>query len=341
MNISFVLPDILKSISGGNVYNKNLILALKELGHNIIIYKLALKDNNEILKLTNQLYYNPQSSFLIIDSLAFRYLHPYLFKLSQKFKLIPLIHMPLGLIDSQQNNFQNLNRESMDIFRACRHIFVTSNYTKEYYRKIGIPEDSISVFKPSPSVNFRKKEYSAKPAKLLNVGNVIPGKNQLMLINTLIRLEKYPWVLKIAGSTELDPDYYKFIRSFVQNKNLQKRVELIGALNEKDLKMLYSESDVLISTSNFETFGMNMYDAVCGGLPVVTTNVGGVKDAVPEYAGIFIPPGDEMVLEEKLKVLFSDEKIYHSMVIKLKQNPVMPDSWKMTAHQLEKKLNRF
>ena len=71
-------------------------------------------------------------------------------------------------------------------------------------------------------------------------------------------------------------------------------VRLMGRLNSAEkLAQVYASSDVFVSPSMMETFGMALAEAQACGTPVIAFDAGGVSDAVSkECANFLVPCGD-------------------------------------------------
>jgi glycosyltransferase involved in cell wall biosynthesis len=71
-------------------------------------------------------------------------------------------------------------------------------------------------------------------------------------------------------------------------------VRAMGRLNSaEEIAQVYSSSDVFVSPSAMETFGMALAEAQACGTPVAAFDVGGVRDAVSkECADFLVPTGD-------------------------------------------------
>jgi glycosyltransferase involved in cell wall biosynthesis len=68
---------------------------------------------------------------------------------------------------------------------------------------------------------------------------------------------------------------------------------LLVAGSEPDLAPVLAASDVFLSTSSYEGFGIAIVEAMASSLPVVATSVGGVPElVVPGQTGELVPPGD-------------------------------------------------
>ena len=88
-------------------------------------------------------------------------------------------------------------------------------------------------------------------------------------------------------------------------------VRVLGRLNSaEELAQVYASSDVFVSPSAMETFGMVLTEAQACGTPVVAFDVGGVSDAVSEEcAEYLVPNGDfESLLNAVGKVFEKSSK---------------------------------
>lgn len=71
------------------------------------------------------------------------------------------------------------------------------------------------------------------------------------------------------------------------------RVKFAGRLEQKDLPLVYSFSDLMLFPSTMDTFGMAVLEAQACGLPVVVTNVGGPQEIITAgETGFVLPSGD-------------------------------------------------
>src|SRR5208282_1690726 len=89
---------------------------------------------------------------------------------------------------------------------------------------------------------------------------------------------------------------------------MDRRVEFLGLRG--DVEKLLSEAQVFVLASNYEGFPISIVEAMRAGLPVVASDVGGVRESVQDgHNGFLIPRGDKTMLRDKLKVLISDSAL--------------------------------
>lgn len=79
-------------------------------------------------------------------------------------------------------------------------------------------------------------------------------------------------------------------------------VRFVGRVSDDDLPMYYNAGDVLVlpSMHRGEAFGMVLLEAYASGLPVIATDLAGVRTVAAD-AGIVVPPRDHETLAEHIR----------------------------------------
>ncbi|XP_061197813.1 phosphatidylinositol N-acetylglucosaminyltransferase subunit A-like [Saccostrea echinata] len=75
-----------------------------------------------------------------------------------------------------------------------------------------------------------------------------------------------------------------------ESHDLHDRVQLLGAVNHKDVRDVLVQGDILINTSLTEAFCIAIVEAACCGLSVVSTRVGGAPEVLPPDLIYFAEP---------------------------------------------------
>jgi phosphatidylinositol alpha-1,6-mannosyltransferase len=179
--------------------------------------------------------------------------------------------------------------------KKADRIFAISQYTMEQCELRGIPKEKLTVI--PVGINFdslqihsglKKSEVLSKfniPTKnakiLLTVGRLVKRKgHSWFIVNVLKKLPKH-YIYLIAGAgPEQD-----LIKGLIHELNLTHRVYLLGRVSDEEKKYLYQISDLFvmpnISVKNDqEGFGIVLLEAGRYGLPVIASNIEGIRDVV-------------------------------------------------------------
>jgi len=125
----------------------------------------------------------------------------------------------------------------------------------------------------------------------------------------------------------------KMLEEIKENK-LEKFIELVGAVPNKDLAKYYAKADLFIMPSMEEGFPRVLLEAMAMGIPYVASDVGAVREISPETAQRFlVKPGDIEMFVQKIEILISDKDIYEQFR--------KEELEKVKEYSLEKIINKF
>lgn len=195
-----------------------------------------------------------------------------------------------------------------------------SNNIKRILIEDGISPDRISVacsgvdvdrFQSLPAPSYLRKEFSL-PRKAIIFGNVaalVDHKDHRTLLHAAALLKKrlesqkgHPvWRLFIVGDGELRDDLL-LLRSQL---NLLDEVVFTGF--RKEIPAFFALFDVFVMSSKEEGLGTAVLDAMAAGLPLVSTDGGGLPEMIiPGKGGLLSPVGDTVALADSLFRILND-----------------------------------
>ena len=149
---------------------------------------------------------------------------------------------------------------------------------------------------------------------LVTAGSYTPGKCHLMLLEAMRRVTAERRVrLLIFGRGYLEPQYHDFIKKY----DLEDSVSIAGFTDQ--LQAEIKASDGLISSSDYESFGITIVEALTCGKPVISTDAPyGPREILADgNYGRLVPVNDPEAMAQAI-IDCADGKI-----------PVAPDeSWK-------------
>jgi glycosyltransferase involved in cell wall biosynthesis len=81
----------------------------------------------------------------------------------------------------------------------------------------------------------------------------------------------------------------------------------LGRLSDEELARVYSESQILVSPSLYEGFGLPAAEASACGTPVIATTAGALPEVIAGgETGLLVPPGDASALADAIAMLLAD-----------------------------------
>lgn len=93
------------------------------------------------------------------------------------------------------------------------------------------------------------------------------------------------------------------LQRLAKQLGIQQRVKFFG--HRQDVPELLTSADIFVQSSHYEGFGLAAVEAMASQLPVIATDVPGLREVVGDI-GVLIPPGDIHALALTLKQLARD-----------------------------------
>lgn len=160
---------------------------------------------------------------------------------------------------------------------------------------------------------IRRERGPLAVPRILCVAHIRPRKGQMVLIEALGRLPDLGFQAVLAGDTK-DSSYLADLRAAIDRYGLNGRVTLAGLLEGEKLVQAYAEADIFVLPSFHEPFGIVVYEAMSSGLPVVASDVDGIREQVTEgVEGLLVPPGNPDALAGALRKIMVDTEMRAEM----------------------------
>jgi glycosyltransferase involved in cell wall biosynthesis len=143
---------------------------------------------------------------------------------------------------------------------------------------------------------------------IVSVGRLVKRKGvEWFVANVIPRLPKAYKYLVVGDGPE-----YKSIVDEIERLNLERRVFVLRSISDSLRNLIYYNSDILVMPNiilndDVEGFGIVAIEGGCCGLPVVASNIQGIRDAVLDGRTGYLV-GEKGVEEFVEKILFMDLK---------------------------------
>lgn len=166
------------------------------------------------------------------------------------------------------------------------------SYNTRWEKEFGVHDKKIEVIyngiEPSKFLKGSITRKQTDSIIVTSVARIDPVKDIITLLKAADVVKKYHPQVKfiIYGSVSVQ-DYYEECLRLKEELKLGDNFIFGGHLS--DVSKAYEEADIIVLSSISEAFPYSVIEAMMSGKPVVSTDVGGVKEALGE-CGVVVPP---------------------------------------------------
>ncbi len=209
----------------------------------------------------------------------------------------------------------HLSRSGRFVYRLLRladAIAVPSDYLVQVFAKFGFAAQA--VFNISDAAQFAFRKRVPLQPKLIVARNLEP----LYDVGTAIRAfgtvqKKYPEATLVVVGEGSDEAKLKTLVSELHLEN----VTFTGRVERERMPQLYDQADIFLNSSIIDNMPVAIVEAFHVGLPVVTTNAGGIPFIVKHEAnGLLVEMGDHEALAAAVLRLLAEPELAAKLVAK-------------------------
>lgn len=329
---TFAIPGDIRTLTGGYIYERQLLQGLRDLGHDMHHLRLpaSFPDPSALQMAVAVKLLQAQHLPLIIDGLVFGAIETQ--GLAQvRAPIIAMIHHPLALESGlSPARRDHLFRTERDNLRLARHVLVPSPHTRTILiERYGVPPQRITIARPGVRP-ARLAPAPVTPPLILSVGILHPRKGHDVLIKALASLGDLDWRAVIVGNP-WDKTHAAELTRQVAASPLAYRITLAGRVSADRLERLYAKASIFALATRYEGHGIVFDEAMVHGLPVVACAVGAVPDTVAKGAGLLVPPDDPQAFACALRRMLQDDALRQSMHKAAAQAGRVLPGWEHTA----------
>jgi glycosyltransferase involved in cell wall biosynthesis len=206
-----------------------------------------------------------------------------------------------------------LQRAGASVRRTMRHssgLLLPSGYLQGVFARHGMPgrvvPNIVDVQRFRPGTG---DALAAAEPQLLVARNLEPIYGIDVALGAFARvLRRCPTArLVVAGSGPLEGE----LVSRATSLGIAHRVRFTGRLERDAMAALYREATLSINPSHVDNMPNSVLESMASGVPVVSTDVGGVPFVVThERTALLVPAGDEAALADAVVRLLGDRVLY-------------------------------
>ena len=180
----------------------------------------------------------------------------------------------------------------------------------------------IGTFKPSSI----KKALSFRIVTTASADIPLKGLRHLILALPRV-IRQFPLTsLTVIGKSPEKSNLNKLI----DDLDLEDKITFRSGISEEEIVKTYHDSDIAVIPSLYEGFGFGAGEAMACGVPLISTDSGGLKQVIGD-AAFKIKPGSVNEIEDGILKLFSEEKIRQDLAEKGRERMEEFFDWKIAA----------
>ncbi len=303
MKLRFIIPDPDSFPSGGNLYNAQLIQALSKKNVDVQIIDFEQFRINK----------REEDAIYFLDSL-------YLDEIRHSNTVFKngylIVHHLESLYPGEMDSNEVFEKKERLILKRFDGFLTSSEYTKQYLINKGLTDQQYLVLIPALGFQPELTAKSTDSIKAAIVSNIVHRKGIHPFLEAIRQSDIHPekCQIQIAGSPNLEPVYaQKCLDLISANEKLSKIVKYLGPCTSHQVEQLYRQSNLFISPSFMETFGMALQEAVAYRLPVLAIDGGNAKYHVEKEKNGYIF-SSMASLVKKLEILSQDDQTFKKLL---------------------------
>jgi len=204
-----------------------------------------------------------------------------------------------------------------DLARSCHHIIAPTEKEKEalilHYdsspERISVVPCGVNLelFQPMDKEMVKQELGFGDDKIILLVGRIEPlkGIEQLLKAMPYLQNSQGPRLVLIGGDKNSQHEMERLKRLSCE-LHIEDSVTFLGSIKQERLPYFYSAADACVISSYYESFGLVALESLACGTPVVTTDVGNLKNIIRQgETGYVVTENEPRRLAEKIDLLLS------------------------------------
>ena len=202
----------------------------------------------------------------------------------------------------------SFNKKVIAISQSVKNSLIRYEFVSE--KKINVIHNGVDCQKFDNLTNFNSRSNN----KPIIIGTICRLERQkgirYLLLAMKIILTKFPLVqLEIVGDGTLAGE----LKDLSRKLGISNSVKFFGKF--ADVIPFYKKMNVFVLPSLYEGFGIVLLEAMAAGVPIVATNVDGIKEVVIDgVSGILVPPKNPKAIASAVTKIIESPPLARSLV---------------------------
>lgn len=159
------------------------------------------------------------------------------------------------------------------------------------------------------------------------ISTPVPGRFRFLHVSLLDKVKNLPLLLQafaaqfqsnLAVTLTIigDSPERVSLEQLARDLAVERQVSFLGGLSRTEVQTALFHSDAFVLTSDHETFGVVVIEALAMGVPVIATRSGGPEDILTDELGVLVPVGNVAALGAAMRSFVTGEAIWDRPLIR-------------------------
>ena len=201
--------------------------------------------------------------------------------------------------------FKGFARHFLPVFKLADAMVVPSGFLKTVFQNLGIPSVIIPNIAEISRFHFKRPDYGKENVRFICTRNFEAYYDVMTLVRAfqIVKMALPKASLTLIGDGSLK----QALMDAVNDKGLAESVLFLGKIDPHDMPGCLSRSDIFVNSSVVDNYPISLLEAFSCGLPVVSTDAGGIPFLVENgVTGLLVPVKDEKALAREMIRLAED-----------------------------------
>jgi glycosyltransferase involved in cell wall biosynthesis len=350
MRVGLVVYGDLATVSGGYLYDRQLVEHLRKRGDQVLVF------SQEPRNYAGNLFDNASSE--LITSIAESRLdvllqdelnHPSLIIPNRRLRkrlnlpIVSIVHHLRSSEDHSRWQSAAVRQFERWYLRSVDGYIFNSETTKMSVKRLVGRSDPCVVAVPAGnrfSSDLTDEELHVRatrgdPLHIVFLGNVISRKGLHTLLDALASLPFADWNLSVLGRLDVDERYTDEIKRRIRATRLTEHVVLYGSMPDREIARLLRSADLMAMPSTYEGYGIAYVEGMAFGLPAIATTSGAAMEIISHGEnGWLINPGDSQEITRILTEFRENRALREEMSRNAYQRYLNHPGWSDSMEQI-------
>ena len=196
-------------------------------------------------------------------------------------------------------------------FSLLDHVQYPSDFSRAKHREYGLRASSeIRADLGMRLPDAQPPKRRSRTVRFTYLGGICHIKGLDIAVNAFNMANTRHAVLQLYGSIN-NPIYYNGIKALIRP---EKRVTYYGRFSKGNLRLIFSQTDVIVLPSRMETFSFVAREALAHGVPVIAARSGALPEVVIHgHNGLLFDPARPSELADIFTLLSQDPNLVHAL----------------------------